>query len=68
MMQESIYCKLTQNPVAADALVEQIRKNKPPKGLIQAMKVTEKQYSKMEFIVGETISEVLDTDERLIIL
>ena len=32
------------------------------------LKVTEKQYSKMEYIVGESKSEVLDSDERLIIL
>ena len=29
---------------------------------------TEKQYGKMEFLVGEKKSEILDTDERLVIL
>ena len=29
---------------------------------------TEKQYSKMEYIVGDRNGEVLDTDERLVIL
>jgi len=32
------------------------------------MKVTEKQYSKIECIIGEKQNEVLDSDERLIIL
>ena len=68
MMQESIYCKLAQNTTAADGIVESIRKNKPEKGLIQVMKVTEKQYSKIECIIGEKQNEVLDSDERLIIL
>ena len=68
MMQESIYCKLAQNTKAADGIVESIRKNKPEKGLIQVMKVTEKQYSKIECIIGEKQNEVLDSDERLIIL
>lgn len=68
MMQESIYCKLVQNSTAADSITENIRKNKPSKGLVQVMKVTEKQYSKIEYIVGENQSEVLDSDERLIIL
>lgn len=44
------------------------RKNKPEKGLIQVMKVTEKQYSKIECIIGEKQNEVLDSDERLIFL
>ena len=58
MMQESIYCKLAQNSTAADAIVENIRKNKPVSGLVQAMKITEKQFSKIEYIVGEYSSEV----------
>jgi CRISPR-associated protein Cas2 len=68
MMQESIYCKLAQNTTAADALIDNVRKNKPLKGLVQAMKITEKQYSKIEYIVGESSSEVIDTDEWLVIL
>ena len=68
MLQESIYCKIAQNSTVADALVEKIRKNKPPEGLVQVLKITEKQYSRMEYIVGQSKSEVLDNDERLIIL
>lgn len=68
MMQESVYCKLVQNAVVSDALVENIKKNKPPEGLVQVLKITEKQYAKMEYIVGENKSNVLDSDERLVIL
>ena len=68
MMQESIYTKMVANPSAADALVENIRKNKPPEGLLQVMKITEKQYSKIEYLLGKPSSDVLDTDSRLVIL
>lgn len=68
MMQESIYCKLAQNATAADGIAENIRKNKPPDGLVQILKITEKQFSKIEYIVGESQSQVLDTDERMVIL
>lgn len=68
MVQESIYCKMAPNPVLADAVVENVRKNKPETGLVQVLKVTEKQYSKMEFIVGESKIEVLSTDERMVVL
>lgn len=68
MMQESIYCKLAQNTVSADAVIENIRKNKPPKGLVQVLKITEKQFSKMEYIVGNASSEIYDGDERPLIL
>ena len=68
MMQESVYCKLVQNSTVADTITDNVRKNKPESGLVQLIKITEKQYSKMEFIVGEKKSEVLDTEERLVIL
>lgn len=68
MLQESIYCKLAQNSTAADSIVENVKKNKPDVGLVQLLKITEKQYAKMEYIVGENTSDVLDNDERLVIL
>ena len=68
MLQESVYCKLAQNSSVADTLVENIKKNKPSEGLVQVLRVTEKQYNKMDFIVGENTGDVLSTDERLVIL
>ena len=68
MIQESIYCKLSPNSTLADAVVENVRKNKPDKGLVQVLRVTEKQFSKMEYIVGEGHTEVLSSDDRLVIL
>ncbi len=68
MMQESVYCKLAQNSTAAESIIDNVKKNKPGDGLVQMLKVTEKQYAKMEFIVGESHSEILDSDERLVIL
>ncbi len=68
MMQESVYCKLALNSTAVKAIVEQVHKNSPAEGLVQLLTVTEKQYAKMDLIIGDVKSEVLDTDERLVIL
>ena len=68
MMQESVYCKLALNGTAANAITENVRKNKPPEGLVQLLTITAKQYAKMEFIIGTSSNEVLDSDERLVIL
>lgn len=68
MMQESVYSKIDLNTTAVDAIVRNVRKNKPPSGLVQLLSVTEKQFSRMEFIVGESKKDVLDTDDRLVIL
>lgn len=68
MMQESVYCKLLITQGAEKAVMEMLRKNKPPCGLVQALTITEKQFSRMEYLVGEMHSDVVSTDERLIIL
>lgn len=68
MLQESVYCKIAQNTTVADAIIANVRKNRPDDGLVQVLKITEKQYSRMEYIVGESKTDVLDSDERLVVL
>lgn len=68
MLQESVYCKIAQNTTVADAIIANVRKNGPDDGLVQVLKITEKQYSRMEYIVGESKTDVLDSDERLVVL
>ena len=68
MLQESVYCKLALNGTAVNAIIDNVHINKPQEGLVQLLTVTEKQYSKMDIIIGEMKSEVLDSDERLVIL
>lgn len=68
MLQESIYVKLALNQNMANSIVDSIKKNKPPEGLVQILSVTEKQFSKMEIITGEYSTDTVDTDERLLIL
>jgi len=68
MLQESVYCKIALNQTATEIICNGLRKNKPPKGLVLVLSVTEKQFSKMEFLIGESQSEVINSDERLIII
>ena len=68
MMQESVYSKLALNTTAADAIMGNIIKNKPIEGLVEMICITEKQYSRMQIVVGEPANLVIDSDERLIIL
>lgn len=68
MLQESVYCKMAINQTVASVIHSNIRKNKPSQGLVQVLNVTEKQFEKMEFITGSFESDIIDTDERLVIL
>ena len=66
MMQESVYVKLAMNQGSADLIVKSIRKMCPDEGIVQVLQITEKQFSKMEFLVGESQTEYVDNDERLL--
>lgn len=68
MMQESVYSKLALNQNVANSICDSIKKHKPSAGLVQMLTVTEKQYSKMEMVVGSNDSNVVANDERLLIL
>lgn len=68
MMQESVYVKMALNQTIVNSVVNNIKNNKPPEGIVQVIIITEKQFEKMEFITGSFTSEVIDTDERLVIL
>ena len=66
MMQESVYCKIALNQTVVNSLYDSLQKNKPGKGFIQVLTVTEKQFSKMEFILGEYHGDIINTDERFV--
>lgn len=68
MLQESVYAKLVLNTTSAKLVMEHVRKHKPPSGSLFMLTVTEKQFTKMEIVVGDKISEVVDTTERLLVL
>ena len=68
MLQESVYCKLVQNSSVAATVTENVKKNKPPAGLVQVLGVTEKQFAKRVIVIGEEHKEIIDSDERLVIL
>ncbi len=68
MMQESIYTKIALNTTAAHALQEKVRRNKPERGLVQMLVITERQFADMEYVVGGKETENIDSDDRLVVL
>lgn len=68
MLQESVYCRMALNKTVAEQITSQLKANKPPAGAVIVLTITEKQFQRMEFITGEFTSDVIDSDERLIIL
>ena len=68
MMHESVYSKIVMNNQQSVLLLERLRKNAPKKGIIQVLTITEKQYSQIEYIIGESNSKIINTEDRLVIL
>lgn len=68
MLQESVYSKLILNSQQAQLLFNRIRRNSPRKGLIQLLTITENQYYNMEYIIGKNSNNIVNSEDRLIIL
>ncbi|OUP66199.1 hypothetical protein B5F12_01390 [Pseudoflavonifractor sp. An176] len=58
-----LLCELVRRKI-----MERVRDNKPPQGLIQMLTVTERQFAKMELVLGEYRTEIIDDERRLVIL
>lgn len=68
MLQESVYCRLSLNGSAQMSMLGDLRKHRPPAGIVQVLTVTEKQYTRMEYLTGSYEGDVINSDERLVIL
>ncbi len=68
MLQESVYCRLLLTPSSEAVARNAISAARPPKGLVQLLCVTEKQFSRMTYLVGSQQTEAIDSDERIIVL
>lgn len=68
MMQESVYSKLLLNSTATASMRYRLEKNKPKKGLVQLLNITEKQFASIAYIVGKDNSKVRDDDDRIVII
>lgn len=66
MMQKSVYSRLILNNNSAKLLRDQIIKNLPSSGLVQLMLITEKQYGDIEYLIGKSQSNIIDSINRVI--
>ncbi|WP_320372333.1 CRISPR-associated endonuclease Cas2 [Trichlorobacter sp.] len=67
-LQYSVYCKLTVTQSLGFAVKKRIKSFLPKKGYVMILMVTEKQYSEMDFLLGEKSDEFLNDDHNLVFL
>lgn len=68
MVQESVYSKIAVNATAAESIRKNLRNNRPGTGNVIILSVSEKQYQSMEFLVGESQKEIVDSLDRFVVL
>ena len=66
MMQKSVYSKLVINNVTCLAVKKRIRDNLPATGNVELLEITENQFSRIEYLVGEGQKLVIDSMDRLV--
>ena len=66
MMQKSVYTKLVINNVTSAAAKQRVRDNVPADGIVELLEITENQFSRIEYLVGEEQKLVIDSMDRLV--
>ena len=68
MHQFSVYSKLLLNNSASNAMLDRLKANKPKKGNITLLTVTEKQFARMIYLNGQRDDSIGNTDSRIVFL
>ena len=68
MVQESVYVKMSIDRQAMESTLKKIYSFAPSKGNIMILSVTEKQFSQIKIIVGESKVDVITSNERTLFL
>jgi CRISPR-associated endoribonuclease cas2 len=68
MLQESIYVKMSIDSQLAESVINKVKLLSPSKGSIMVLTITEKQFSQIQFILGENVSNIISSDERIVVL
>lgn len=66
ILQESVFCKMNIDKQAMDASLIKIKDKLPKDGSVMVLNVTEKQFSSMEIMLGETNTDVVTSNDRII--
>ncbi len=67
-LQYSVYSRLSLNQNQCQSVENLVKKAVPKEGIVQILSITEKQYSKMQYLIGEEKTQMINDDRRLIIL
>ena len=65
MMQYSVYCRVCNGIDAVEQHKKRLEENKPDNGCVRLLVLTEKQFERMEIIIGDYVKYEDDTPSNL---
>lgn len=68
MIQESVYVKMSIDYQVMESIVNKVKSIVPSRGNVMVLNITEKQFSQLKILVGDTKTDVVTTDERTLVL
>lgn len=66
MFQESIYVKLSINESGVKLMKERLKAHVPAKGLVSMITITEKQFQNIDFLQGEFVTDIIQSEDKVI--
>ena len=68
MLEESVYCRMVPSGGPLAAVRSACRKNRPPRGLVLLLPITEKQFNNIEYLTGGYYSQVVISSDPVVVL
>lgn len=65
-MQESVFTKLALNQTIVNSTMNEIKKNLPKEGIVSVLTITENQFSSINHLIGSFVTDVINTDEKVV--
>ena len=66
MFQKSIYVKMDIDLQSSDSTKQKVDGILPKEGFVTLLRITEKQFSSIEFLLGECTGDVITSDDRVV--
>ncbi|WP_179959494.1 CRISPR-associated endonuclease Cas2 [Pannonibacter tanglangensis] len=68
MIQFSVYARICRAEEGVEKHLKRIKSNLPPKGSVRTLQITDKQYARMQLLVGESAKTERKASEQLVLL
>ncbi len=66
MLQESVYTKLSLNETVVNATIKELKQKLPKDGIVSVLTITENQFASIKHLLGESNTDVIINDERMV--